>query len=66
MRLDHLLSKEHHEIQARPRLWEFGDLDDSLDGLTPVVGGGLVHMANVRRRSGNAGSQEITEHTIGL
>ena len=30
-------------FRVRPRLWEFGDLSDSLDGLAPVVGGGLVH-----------------------
>ena len=66
MRLDHLLSKEHHEIQARPRLWEFGDLDDSLDGLTPVVGGGLVHMANMRCRLGNAGSRGLLNTLLGF
>ena len=54
MRLDHLLSKEHHETQARPRPWEFGDLSDSLDGLSPVVGGGLVQMTNVEPQRDSA------------
>jgi hypothetical protein len=43
VRLDHLLSKEHHEIWAGPHIADHRDSDDSLDGLSPVVGGGLVH-----------------------
>ena len=44
MRLDHLLSKEHHETHAPPTtVWGFGELSDSLDGPGPVVGSVLVH-----------------------
>ena len=28
-------------------MWGFGDLGDSLDGRSPVVGGGLVHRTNM-------------------
>ena len=44
MRLDHLLSKEHHETHAPPTtVWGFGELSDSLDGPCPVVGSVRVH-----------------------
>lgn len=58
MRLDHLLSKEHHEIQARPRPWEFGDLDDSLDGPVTCSGwgsGATQQTFSVLSRLGGAG-----------
>ena len=48
----------------RPRLWEFGELSDSLDGLCAVVAPVLVH--NKRVLVGDGRHKEFAEHTIGL
>ena len=74
MRLDHLLSKEHHEIWAGPHIADHRDSDDSLDGLAPVVGGGLVHKclrttdtaASSGPPSGGRSRQEITSTLLGF
>ncbi len=42
MRLDHLLSKEHQQTWSRPHRVGVRCARQSLDGLSPVVGGGLV------------------------
>ena len=43
MRLDHLLSKEHHETWGRPHRVGVRFSSDSLDGLCAVVAPVLVH-----------------------
>lgn len=43
-------------------MWGFGDLIDSLDGLSSVVDGGLVHMTNLAESVGNAGEGNHQTH----
>ncbi len=43
-------------------MWGFGDLIDSLDGLSSVVDGGLVHMTNLAEPVGNAGEGNHQTH----
>ena len=54
----------------RPRLWEFGELSDSLDGPHPVVGSVLVHDKRFPGFGGwslgRLGERLFIRHTIGL
>ena len=62
MRLDHLLSKEHHETQgAAHRLWGFGVLGDSVDGPCAVVAAVRVHDKHVLS-AGWAGGDHQTHY----
>lgn len=73
MRLDHLLSKEHHETQTGPTACGItAFLGDSLDGLFSVVEAGLVHNKQALGRPYGTCSLSImlgclaARHTIGL
>ena len=43
-------------------MWGFGDLIDSLDGLAPVVGGGLVQQQTLSRRGKTVGEGNRQTH----
>ena len=65
MRLDHLLSKEHHETHAPPT--DRGgsvSVSDSLDGPDPVVGSVLVH--NRRAGCGDAAGGNSLNTLLGF
>jgi hypothetical protein len=70
VRLDHLLSKEHHETQAGPHRAEHRELGDSVDGLFSVVEAGLVHKVVQNKRrcpvGKHIGAEKLSDTLLGF